>query len=50
LRAFLARLDWRRVAQAEGTSHAAIRKRWSRCLQGLRDAAAADATLAQLLE
>ena len=37
--AFFAEQDWKAVAEAEGRSHDAVRKQWSRCLGMLREAA-----------
>ena len=36
VKAFLAQMDWRRVAEAMDIGYAAVRKRWSRCLATLR--------------
>jgi DNA-directed RNA polymerase specialized sigma24 family protein len=36
-------LDWCRVAERMGRSHAAIRQQWKRCVDALRTAVAADA-------
>jgi RNA polymerase sigma factor (sigma-70 family) len=37
--AYFAEQDWKAVAAAEGRSHEAVRKQWSRCLGMLRQAA-----------
>jgi len=37
--AFFAEQDWKVVAAAQGRSHEAVRKQWSRCLETLREAA-----------
>lgn len=50
LRDYLGALDWQEVAQRLGRTHAATRKRWSRCLASLREAIARDPRLAPLLE
>jgi RNA polymerase sigma factor (sigma-70 family) len=40
--AFLARLDWRQVATSMNVGYAAVRKRWSRCLNVLREEISSD--------
>lgn len=48
-RAYFAAHDWAEVARRRGTSHAAVRKRWSRCVELPRRAIAADSQLRRLV-
>jgi RNA polymerase sigma factor (sigma-70 family) len=48
--AYFAQLDWMRVAERVGRSHAAVRKQWSRCLERLRQAVAREPSLAPLAD
>lgn len=49
-KAFLAKLDWRQVAERMEVGYAAVRKRWSRCLKTLRDEISADPEWSAVLE
>ncbi len=50
LRDFLAATNWRTLAERLGVDHAALRKRWSRCLAVARADLAADPDLAAWLD
>ena len=43
-------LNWDQVAEKLGSSHAAVRKQWSRCVEKLRSAVSKDPSLAVLAD
>jgi len=47
--AYFAEMDWKTVAAAFNQSHAAVRKRWSRCVEDVRRLLAQDRKLSRLL-